>query len=133
MVGSEIKELDYNGFKEDKNFEFKRLKNADDLEELKLMNNEIEVIEKIRHLKKLRKLNLTINKIEDFQANWCYLAQRLQMSEAQKALDPLKNLSSVRVVAEDAADFTTDALVFVSPEHAFIELPKFKSEAASRP
>ena len=68
MVGSEVKKLNYNGNYEDKNFEFKRLKNADDLEELKLRHNEIEVIEKIRHLKKLRVLDLSWNQIEDFQA-----------------------------------------------------------------
>ena len=69
MVGSEVKELCYDGDEEDKNFEFKRLKNADDLEELSLRFNEIKVIEKIRHLKKLRVLDLRFNKIEDFQAD----------------------------------------------------------------
>ena len=64
LIGSEVKEFNANG----KNFELKQLKIADSLEKLELQSNQIETIEKIKHLKKLLLLDLSWNKIREIKA-----------------------------------------------------------------
>ena len=63
MVGGDIKEFEYNGLGKPKKFLLKWLKYAFKLKNLKLWNNEILIIEKLSHLKKLEILNLSCNKI----------------------------------------------------------------------
>ena len=76
MVGSQVTEFEYYGRYEQKKFKLKWVKNANNLKELRLCNNEIKTIKKIRHLKKLEVLNLGGNQIKEIQAG-CFNGLKL--------------------------------------------------------
>ena len=68
LIGREVKELKNYGFNKKKKIKLKQLKIAVSLEELALHSNQIETIEKIKHLKKLLVLNLSYNQIREIKA-----------------------------------------------------------------
>ena len=63
LVGGEVEELRYDGDKKPKKLKLSWLKEAFRIKKLNLPFNEIVTIEKLNHLKELKKLNLSCNKI----------------------------------------------------------------------